>query len=148
MVNIFRFEETLKTTWLKKLVLSKEVWTNIPNEYGINQICKFGPEYPNQILPKIKNPFWTSVVRAISLFQKIHSEEHPVIYPHDEPIWFNPILKIPYTRIWDMKMDEMGTMKSREQIKKRFWYCNKIYRLYKGYKSNSTGILHSERGCR
>ena len=46
MVNIFRFEETLKIKWLKKLVLSKEVWTNIPFNYGIEQICKFGPEYP------------------------------------------------------------------------------------------------------
>ena len=103
MVNIIRFEETLKIKWLKKLVLSKEVWTGIPNNYGIDQICKFGPDYPKQILHKIKNPFWSSVVNAIILFQTIHSEGHPVLFPHNEPIWFNPILNIPYTRKWDTK---------------------------------------------
>ena len=104
------------------------MWTNIPNKYGIDQISKFGPEYPNQILHKIKNPFWSSVVKAIALFQTIYSEEHSAIYPHDEPIWFNPTLNIPYTSKWHMKglryvgdlLDEMGTMKTREQIKKDF----------------------------
>ena len=90
MVNIFRFEETPNIKWLKKLVLSKEVWTNIPINYGIDQIRKFGPEYPKQILCNIKNHLWSSVVNAIILFQAIHLEDHPVILTHNEPIWFNP----------------------------------------------------------
>ena len=128
MVNIIRFEETLKIKWLKKLVLSKEVWTNIPINYGIDQICKFGPEYPKQILCKIKNPFWSSVVNAIILLQAIHSEDHLVVLTHNEPIWFNPNLKIPYTEKWDTKglryvgdlLDDTGSMKTREQIKNDF----------------------------
>ena len=75
-----------------------------------------------------KNPFWSSVVNAVILFQAIHLEDHPVILPHNEPIWFNPILKIPYTKKWDTKglryvgdlLDDTASIKSREQIKKDF----------------------------
>ena len=42
MVNVERFEQTLKVKWLKKILQSPEIWTDVPLKYEIDKICRYG----------------------------------------------------------------------------------------------------------
>ena len=128
MINVTNFEQMLKAKWLKKTLVSNDDWTTIPNKYGIDKICRFGPSYINTILTTIENPFWSSVCKALSKFHNIHIKEYPYDSPDNEPIWFNPRLKLPYNKKWDQKglrnvgdlIDKEGVLKTSQKFKEDF----------------------------
>ena len=128
MVNVERFEQTLKVKWLKKILQSPETWTDVPLKYEIDKICRYGQDYAKNILQTIKNPFWSSMIIATASFQQKLNELYPNNNVLEEPIWFNPNLKIPFIRKWDNKglrkigdlFNDLGRIKSREQLMKDF----------------------------
>ena len=99
MVNVERFEQTLKVKWLKKILQSPETWTDVPLKYEIDKICRYGQDYAKNILQTIKKPFWSSMFIATASFQQKFNELYPNDNLLEEPIWFNPNLKIPYQKM-------------------------------------------------
>ena len=57
MVNVEMFEKTLKTKWLKKVLVSNEVWSQIPESHQIDKVGGYGINFYNKILPHIKKTF-------------------------------------------------------------------------------------------
>ena len=128
MINVDNFEQMLKTKWLKKMLTSNDDWTTIPHKYGIDNICRYGPDYIQSISTKIKNPFWASVSKALTRFHKIYLKEYPHILPDNEPIWFNPRFQLPYIKKWDQKglrnvgdlIDKNGVLKTSQKLEDDF----------------------------
>ena len=103
MVNIERFERTLKVKWLKRMLNSNDVWKVIPETYGIDKVCRYGKNYLTTILKKIRNPFWASMIKALQHFELIHDTDNLVNNPRNLPIWFNPDINLPFIKKWDDK---------------------------------------------
>lgn len=70
MVDLGRFNESLKLTWIRKLLLGTSRWkTLIENKYPlILNIQNFGNAYMTRILNGIKNPFWKDVLVFLQSF--------------------------------------------------------------------------------
>ena len=103
MVNVELFEKTLKTKWLKKVLVSNEVWSQILESHQIDKVGGYGINFYNKILPHIKKTFWISVVKALESYHvnfSIHNQ--PELSMHS-PIWFNPNINISFVKKWDDK---------------------------------------------
>ena len=72
MVNIRDFESSLKLTWIRRLISGSPDWTEFAEQYCINHLYRTDEIYHNELLTKVKNKFWISVIRAFSVwFKKI-----------------------------------------------------------------------------
>ena len=103
MVNIEQFEHTLKAKWLKKNLTNKGGWADIPVDHNIDAIPHFGSDFINVLLDKVSNPFWKSVLIAIKSFVKIYNTNNFSQLTFNEPLWFNPLIKLSYEKSWDNK---------------------------------------------
>ena len=54
MYNLFRFSQTLKILWLRRLTstCSNGSWTTIPKLFGVSQWFFFGDSFVNNLLKK------------------------------------------------------------------------------------------------
>ena len=70
MIDIDKFNQSLKITWIRKTCISNARWKSlIVNKYPmINNILNFGNEYTNKILTVVKNPFWKDVMLSLKIF--------------------------------------------------------------------------------
>ena len=120
--------KTLKTKWLKKVLVCNEVWSHIPESHQIDRIGGYGINFYNKISPHIKKTFWISVVKALESYHvnfSIHNQ--PELSMHS-PIWFNPNINISYVKKWDDKglkclgdiFEEHGVVKRREKLSDDF----------------------------
>ena len=56
---------------------------------------------------------------ALAKFQKLYLKENPYNSRENEPIWFNPRLKLPYIKIWDQKgLRNVGDLVNKEGVLK------------------------------
>ena len=128
MVNVERFEKTMKVKWLKRMLGSNDVWKVIPEAYGIDRVCRYGKNYLSTILKNIKNPFWVSMISALQQFERIYEVDNSVPNPRHLPLWFNPDIKLPFIKKWDEMgirwigdiMDNNGEMKTRAMLSEEF----------------------------
>ena len=57
----------MKITWLRRITLTDSPWQSvIKDTINFYEVFSFGPNYVDSLLPKIKNTFWTDVLRAYS----------------------------------------------------------------------------------
>ena len=128
MVNLEHFELSLKVKWLKTLLNSNENWTHLPNCYGIGKIPNYGITYLQYLSKKLKNPFWISVVKAISEFQLQFQKQNPVLNFSLQPLWYNPNIPVDIFKKWESKgmrivqdvLDSNNLIKSKEVLEKDF----------------------------
>ena len=128
MVNVERFEKTMKVKWLKRMLSSNDVWKAIPEAYGIDRVCRYGKNYLSTILKNIKNPFWVSMISALQQFEQIYVVDNSDPNPRHQPRWFNPDIKLPFIKKWDEMgirwigdiMDNNGEMKTRAMLSEEF----------------------------
>ena len=127
MVNIEKFEKTLKVKWLKRLLNCNDVWKIIPETYGIDKVCRYGKSFLKTILNNVRNPFWSSVVIALQQFEQIYVEDDE-INPRHFPIWFNPMINLPFVKKWDDRgirwigdiLGRNGELKTRAMLSEEF----------------------------
>ena len=128
MVNVERFEKTMKVKWLNRMLSSNDVWKVIPETYGIDRVCRYGKNYLSTILKNIKNPFWVSMISALQQFEQIYVVDNSDSNPRHQPLWFNPDIKLPFIKKWDEMgirwigdiMDNNGEMKTRAMLSEEF----------------------------
>ena len=67
MINLKAFMNSMKITWLRRIIVTDSPWQSvIRNTINFNEIFSFGTNYIDLLLPKIKNKFWTDVLKAYS----------------------------------------------------------------------------------
>ena len=54
MVNIYKFEQTLKVKWLKKILQTSETWNIVPIKYGLHKVCRYGQNFLKETIASIK----------------------------------------------------------------------------------------------
>ena len=82
MINLKAFVNSMKLTWLRRVILSNSPWQSIDN-YIINfqELFSFGKVYIDHLIKNVKNKFWTNVLRAFSELINVHKKKHPRFYP-------------------------------------------------------------------
>ena len=89
MVNIRDFESSLNLTWIRRLISGSPDWTEFAEHYCINQLYQTDEKYHNELLTKVKNKIWLSVIKAYSVwFKKLkYITDHSA---DNIKIWGNP----------------------------------------------------------
>ena len=68
MINLKAFVNSMKLTWLRRVIISNSLWQSIVN-YIINfqELFSFGKVYIDRLIENVKkNDFWTDVLRTYS----------------------------------------------------------------------------------
>ena len=89
MVNIEAFVNSMKVTWLKRLVETEAEWAKvIATELPfIHDIFWYGSTKLQKICKEIKNQFWKDVVQAFASFSRAYNPGIPQIL--SESLWFS-----------------------------------------------------------
>ena len=67
MINLKAFMNSMKITWLRRIVVTDSPWQSvINNTINFNEIFSFGTNYIDLLFPKMKNEFWTDLLKAYS----------------------------------------------------------------------------------
>ena len=96
MVNIEDFADSLKTTWLRRTIISSSNWSSLLELIVPSQIPIFevGPASLQKIIEKTKNSFWKDVLmswkKILLKFEKQKKQE----FVHSESIWLNDNIKV------------------------------------------------------
>ena len=82
MINTEAFITALKTTWLRKLIISNNIWSEIlQSTVNTQSLLKFGTAYiVEKVLPKTKNMFWIDVFRSHIQSHEIQENIDEIIY--------------------------------------------------------------------
>ena len=107
MINVKAFINSLKITWIRRLIRSKSGWVNITDELiNIEKLCLCGKEFIENLINKITNPFWIDVLKA--LCQLIDTVKIDNTNIQDIPIFYNPNIKINGKSIFLNKLYKAG----------------------------------------
>ena len=107
MINLKAFINSMKLTWLRRVILSNGPWQSIVNDtINLNKLLVFGSCYAIDVQNKIKNKFWIDVLRAYSDVLQLSGENteyyilsSPIVYNNTITIGSKPI----YIKEWDQK---------------------------------------------
>ena len=100
--NIKLFDNALKLGWLKRYIRSNSKWTVFPNDFELEGVFIYGPDYLERIDAMISNPFWINVIDSLKLLWNCNfALERSVIL--ETPLWLNPIFKLQINREWKDK---------------------------------------------
>ena len=93
-INLKAFINSMKLTWLRRVILSNGPWQSIVNDtINLNKLLVFGSCYANDVQNKIKNKFWIDVLRAYSDVLQL-SGENTEYYILSSPIFYNNTVTI------------------------------------------------------
>ena len=111
MINLKAFIDSMKLTWLRRVILSNNPWQSVmKNTINFNGLLVFGRCYTNAIQNKIKNKFWIDVLHEYSDILQLTGEdtEHFVL---SSPIFYNSKIMIGNQPIYiykKKKWDQQG----------------------------------------
>ena len=77
MLDVDKFDKSLKLTWIRRFFNSKAKWKLITeNQYRKLLKCiNLGEQFHNLILKDMKNEFWRDVIKALHLFSNNYNLE-------------------------------------------------------------------------
>ena len=95
MVDISKFDQSLKITWIRKVLTGEYEWSDFARENKIDWLVKTDEKHHLTIYNSIKNPFWKSVTYAYSQwFKTLKIQNGNEI--ENEFLWGNPNINIPF----------------------------------------------------
>ena len=100
MINLKAFMNNMKLTWLKRITTTDSPWQSIiKGTINFNEIFSLGASYIESLRPKIKNKFWTDVLKAYSEILKLNKidNEDSVL---SSPIFNNHEIKVGNNPVW------------------------------------------------
>ena len=102
MLNMKEFDNSLKITWIRKLLTTNPDWEEFAIYYKIDRLTLTDTNYHKYIKNEIKNPFWKDVAMAytewFACFKKVTE-----ISSECQPIWDILALNIPFNPTWIKK---------------------------------------------
>ena len=100
MINLKAFMNSMKLTWLRRMVTSNSPWQEIiRNKICFKELFSLGTSYIENILKNIKNKFWIDVLKAYSeLIQK--NQQVTEEYFLASPIFNNQDIKVGSQPVW------------------------------------------------
>ena len=125
MTNLQTFDQSLKSSWIKRIKEQTDGWEELPRKYQIDKIILFGNNYPTKILQNLEDPFWKNVVNACQLIQyKLYND---TLSAFNIPLWYNGDINISFRREWFKKgytklsdiLDVEGVIYSRAEMSLR-----------------------------
>ena len=127
MINLIPFINSLKISWIRRLITSNSSWTTFINaKLKLVKIDIFsaGPCIWEH-LKKVCNPFWRDVLEAYTTFVKFNLNSLKNEDVLCQPLWFNPKLKFKFIKNWYDKgirsindiVDHNGNILSFENLK-------------------------------
>ena len=131
MVDVKAFNDSMKLTWLKRLVISNADWTLIAHMQlpSAAQLLTYGKEKLMLIRNQISNPFYKDMIHALIRFSKQYQPSDEEIL--SETIWFSDHTGFPkgIVKHWDKKglrficdlfCPNTGQLYTREEIREHF----------------------------
>ena len=107
MINLNAFIISLKTTWIRRLILNDGNWSNVIKEkINLKNITVYGEEYIQMLGNKINNKFWKDVLISYSKFIEVNKPKtiHDFLQC---PIFYNKNItvdnKYVFNKNWDDK---------------------------------------------
>ena len=64
MMDIIEFDQSLKLTWVRKILVGHYEWSVFARENKIDRLVHTDENYHQELYLSIKNPFWCSVAYA------------------------------------------------------------------------------------
>ena len=95
MLDIIEFDQSLKLTWVRKLLSGEHEWSNFAKESKIDRLTNTDENYHQVLYLSIKNPFWRSVAHAYKNWYP-HLKERETVDIKNKLLWGNPLIKIPF----------------------------------------------------
>ena len=106
MINVKAFINSLKITWIRRLIRSKSGWVITDELINIEKLCLCGKDFIENLINKITTPFWIDVLKA--LCQLIDTVKIDNTNIQDIPIFYNPNIKINGKSIFLNKLYKAG----------------------------------------
>ena len=105
MISVKAFLESMKLSWLKRLMVSKADWTSIAHIQlpEVTKLLTYGKEKLVLIRNRISNPFYKDLVNALIRFVKDYKPSNEELVT--ETIWFSDHAGFPKSIIkeWDRR---------------------------------------------
>ena len=98
MVDIYVFWQSLKCTWVRRLLSTKAFWPEIlkteltQHDSSIQKLLSYGPSYLLNISKKLKNKFWQNVLFSLANMARESSFSNPENF-YLFSIFNNPLFK-------------------------------------------------------
>ena len=147
MINLKAFINSMKLTWLKRMILSDSPWQSvIKKTISFDELLSLGKSYTDSLLRK--NKFWIDVLKAYSEILQVirqNTEEFvlssPIFHNHNinignKPVWINNWYKNGVKHINDL-ISENGEFYLREEFER-------IYNIKTNFVQYQ-GIIHAIR---
>ena len=100
MINLKAFVNSMKLTWLRRVILSDSPWQSIvDNKINFQELFSLGRSYIDSLSKNVKNKFWIDVLRAFSellSLQKNITQEFVL----SSSIFHNPEIKVGGKPLW------------------------------------------------
>ena len=149
MINLKAFINSMKLTWLRRMILSDSPWQSIIKKtINFDELLSLGKSYIDSLLRKIKNKFWIDVLKAYpEILQVIRQNTEdfvlssPIFHNHNinignKPVWINNWYKNGVKHINDL-ISENGEFYLREEFER-------IYNIKTNFVQYQ-GIIHAIR---
>ena len=132
MIDIQAFVNSMKLTWLKRLMQSQAQWTKVSVlelPKPIQEIMSYGNKFIRKIKVKVTNQFWKDVLEAFELFTREHIPDTEEML--SESIWFSDYTKFTGSMIrswhsrgirfiYDLFDENTGRLHTKESLEKAY----------------------------
>ena len=92
--NFKRFSSSLKTTWLRRIIMTNSGWTTFALAYEIDKCWLYGNNFLEKKKNSITNTFWKDVVQSMYDLRVIRGPLTDLEYL-SWPLWHHQVIKLP-----------------------------------------------------
>ena len=124
MINLKAFMNSMKLTWLRRITTTDSPWQSIiKGTINFYEVFSFGASYIESLLPKIKNKFWTDVLKAYSEMLKLNKidNEDSVL---SSPIFNNHEIKVGNNPVWIKSWYKKGVIYINDLVRENGDLCS------------------------
>ena len=118
MLNLNAFMGALKSTWIRRLLLSNCKWQHfIKSEIDMKKLAACKTKYIEKIISKIQNKFWKDVLQSFININKVKDSKQEQV--PKTPLFYNENIKIydPLSYIYYSSWFQIGIRYINDLIK-------------------------------
>ena len=132
MINLKAFIASLKSTWIRRLIVKDGQWQHlIKDKINIKHISNLGLKYSESLVSEIRNPFWKDVIKSYVIILKStvnrtdHSIQSNIL---NVPVYFNKNITLGNNDIFFKKYYDNGLFLINDFIKNngKMYTCEEL----------------------